>query len=218
MTPWWRGWLDLLAPRVCAACARGIDRNQVLCAFCAAGVRRAGAVPAPPGLDACFAAAEFAGTTEAWIRRFKYPRPGLAGLDPGACAVAHWLASLAADAPPGRPELVVPVPLHPRRLHTRGFNPACELARVVARRTGARLAPTALRRLRDTPSQTGLGRSARARNVRGAFRARRALPDHVWLVDDVVTTGATLSEAARALRSAGARHIVGVCAARTPLG
>jgi len=71
--------------------------------------------------------------------------------------------------------------------------------------------------VRDTPSQTGLDRRARARNVAGAFRVRRGarIPSRVWLVDDVVTTGATLREAARALRHAGARRIVAICVART---
>jgi predicted amidophosphoribosyltransferase len=111
---------------------------------------------------------------------------------------------------------VVPVPQHPRRLRGRGFSPANELARDVARQVGAPLGATALLRLRDTRSQTGLGRSERARNVRGAFASREPAPACVWLVDDVVTTGATLTEAARALRAAGAREIVGVCAARAP--
>ena len=112
---------------------------------------------------------------------------------------------------------VVPVPLHPRRLRARGFNPACVLARALARERGIRLDPVALRRVRDTPSQTGLDRRARRRNVRGAFVARSRVPPRVWLVDDVVTTGSTLGEAARALHRAGARSVVGICAARTPL-
>jgi predicted amidophosphoribosyltransferase len=76
--------------------------------------------------------------------------------------------------------------------------------------------PRLLARLRDTPSQTGLSRRARRRNVRGAFRALGPAPARVWLVDDVVTTGATLWEAARVLRRAGAREVVALCAARTP--
>ena len=78
--------------------------------------------------------------------------------------------------------------------------------------------PSLLVRTRDTPTQTGLDRRARARNVAGAFRATTAssLPGRVWLVDDVVTTGATLFEAARALRRVGAGAVVGVCVARTP--
>jgi ComF family protein len=113
---------------------------------------------------------------------------------------------------------VVAVPQTPRRLRERGFNPAERLARAAARESGARCDPVALRRVRGGASQTGLDRAARRRNVAGAFRARApgAIPARVWLVDDVVTTGATLLEAARVLRRAGAREIVGVCVARTP--
>ncbi len=91
------------------------------------------------------------------------------------------------------------------------------LARALARERHCAVDPVALVRIRDTPSQTGLDRRARRRNVRGAFRPRRGLRSTgpVWLVDDVVTTGATIAEAARALSRAGARPVVGVCVART---
>jgi ComF family protein len=214
-----RGLLDLWLPPVCPACERepGGDAGG-LCRDCLAALPSAPAALAPPrGLDALVAAAEFEVPVEGWIRRFKYPRPGLAGLDPRAGAIVRALAREAAARAPGPPpELVVPVPLHPRRLRARGFNPACELARAVAEPGRLRLAPRALERLRDTPSQTGLERPARRRNVRGAFRARQPVPRRIWLVDDVVTTGSTLAEAARALRRAGARRVVGVCVARTP--
>jgi len=217
MASWWQGWLDLLAPPICAGCGATVNRDSALCERCTRALTTAGPVsPCPTRLDACLAAVDYSGAAEDWIRRFKYPRPGLAGLDPAALAVARSLARRAAARVPGRPDLVVPVPLHPRRLRARGFNPACQLARDVAREACVPLAPTALVRLRDTPSQTGLDRPARARNVRHAFEARRPVPMRIWLVDDVVTTGATLSEAARALRRAGARHITAVCAARTP--
>jgi predicted amidophosphoribosyltransferase len=84
---------------------------------------------------------------------------------------------------------------------------------------GLRHDPTALIRIRDTPSQTGLDRRARRRNVAGAFRARGELEGitRVWLVDDVVTTGSTTAAAAQALRQRGVRSVTVVCAARTPL-
>jgi predicted amidophosphoribosyltransferase len=84
---------------------------------------------------------------------------------------------------------------------------------------GLRHDPTALIRIRDTPSQTGLGRRERRRNVEGAFRARGDLDGitRVWLVDDVVTTGSTTAAAAHALTECGVRSVTVVCAARTPL-
>jgi ComF family protein len=208
--------------RRCDAALPRLARN--LCLRCqsatAAGpgdLCRACAAAASP-LAACVAAVAFADDVEGWIRRFKYPRKGIAGLDPGAGAVARALVREAGGRCPGPPPaLVVPVPLHPHRLRARGFNPAARLARALARDIAARMDPVALRRVRDTPSQTGLDRRERQRNVRGAFRARDGLrlPARVWLVDDVVTTGSTLAEAARALRRAGALTVVGVCAART---
>jgi ComF family protein len=131
--------------------------------------------------------------------------------------VAEALIREAGDRVPGpAPDLVVPVPLHPVRLRQRGFNPAALMASALGRERGLAVDPGALARIRNTPSQTLLPRFERARNVAGAFRARsRALPGRVWLVDDVVTTGSTLREAARALRRAGVRRIVAVCAART---
>ena len=121
MTPWWRGWLDLVAPPLCAGCGKPVDRAEVLCTGCASGMHRAGAVPGLPRLDACFAAVLFAGSAESWIHRFKYPRPGLAGLDPAAGAVARRLAAEAARLACDPPDLVVPEPLHPHRLRSRKF-------------------------------------------------------------------------------------------------
>lgn len=235
-----RGLLDLAFPPGCGGCGapvegaaalcRGCDRSLAripagLCTLCQAAPapargRRCAACTGRRGpLAACVAAAEFAGEVEAWIHRFKYPAPGIAGLDPAALAVARGLVREAARiAAGGPPQLVVPIPLHPRRLRVRGFNPAAILARSLARELRAPFDPVALRRVRDTPSQTGLDRRERRHNVRGAFRTaeRARLPGRVWLVDDVVTTGSTLTEAARVLRRAGARTVVAVCAARTP--
>jgi len=129
------------------------------------------------------------------------------------------ILAAAARAPGPPPDLLVPIPQHPRRLRARGFSPAARLARILARQWRVAFAPLALERVRDTPSQTGLGRSARERNVAGAFRVtpgavHAPLAGRIWLVDDVVTTGSTLVSAARALRQAGAGPVLGICAAR----
>lgn len=171
-----------------------------------------------PHVAACVAAVAYAGEVPGWMQRFKYPGTGLSGLDPAPIGILRGLiAESARQAPGPAPDLVVPVPLHALRLRARGFNPAVPLARAVAAEVGAPCECVALERIRDTPSQTGLDRRERRRNVAGAFRCRAAMPETVWLVDDVLTTGATLSECARALRGRGARRIVAVCAARTPL-
>jgi len=104
----------------------------------------------------------------------------------------------------------VPVPLHPLRRRERGYNQAELLARHAARRFGVPVARDAVRRVKDTPTQTRLDRRQRAANVRGAFKAAPAAALkglHVALVDDVLTTGATTSACARALLGAGAASV-----------
>jgi len=233
-----RGALELVLPPNCAGCGSRTDPSATLCTACDGQLARiarpscllcqqaapqtgaslcASCALADLPLTACVAAVRFEGRSADWIHRFKYPRRGLRGLDPApASVVAALLREAAARAPGPPPELIVPVPLHPRRLRSRGFNPAATIARPLARAFGVPFDAVALSRTRDTPSQTGLDRGARRRNVRGAFRPRRGrrLPERVWLVDDVVTTASTLSEAALALRAAGASTVIGVCAAR----
>ena len=131
------------------------------------------------------------------------------------CFILYMAA--ASGLPGAPPDLIAPIPLHRRRLRRRGFNPAGLLARRLARRLDLPFDPVALVRLRDTPSQTGLDARERRRNVAGAFRVERRepIPSRVWLVDDVVTTGATLAAAARELRDAGVGSVMGVAAAAT---
>ncbi len=233
-----RGAVELVLPPTCAGCGAQTDPTAVLCRVCDSRLERIapGACqlcqqtsPQPDSrlcascelsdsaLTACFAAFRFEGGAADWIHRFKYPKKGLRGLDPAPASVVEAMlneAGYRASGPP--PGLVVPVPLHPRRLRLRGFNPAAELARSLAREFGIPFDPVALCRTRNTTSQTGLDRHERRRNVRDAFRARRGrqIPEQVWLVDDVVTTASTLTEAAIALRAAGARTVIGLCAAR----
>jgi ComF family protein len=119
------------------------------------------------------------------------------------------------------PDLVLPVPLAPRRLAKRGYNQAWELARRVARSVGCASDPWLLERAVDSVHQTQLPRSARLTNLRGAFyvspRRRAELQGrHVSLVDDVMTSGATLGEAATTLRRAGAARVDAWVLTRTP--
>jgi len=230
--------LDLLLPRACARCGGAVDGAGVFCKRCVAAIPRiaAGGCPlcqlpvvgAPALCGGCAhqrlplaqiaAEAPFAGEVAHWVHAFKYPREGLAGLDPRpGAALATLIADAARRLAGEAPVFVAPVPMHPTKLRERGFHPASDLSRSVAAALGTRVDPGALRQLRPTASQTGLDRRARRRNVDGAFAARAGLRGVacVALVDDVVTTGATLAECARALRRAGVRSVVAVCAART---
>src|SRR5262249_26772570 len=114
-------------------------------------------------------------------------------------------------------DAVVPVPLHPSRLRERGFNQAERLARIMAQERHWKLDANGLLRVRPTSSQTNLPRTERAANVRGAFAPRepmRFAGKAVLIVDDVITTSATLKEAARVVREAGATRVCVVALAR----
>jgi ComF family protein len=140
----------------------------------------------------------------------------------GRRRVASRLAEELLRAPAARALLapgcvLVPVPLHPRRLRARGFNQAEVLARALARRTSCALGGRALVRRQDTPAQTGLSAAARRANLRDAFAVRRrscVAGRTVVLIDDVLTTGSTARACARALRQAGAAEVRLLTAAR----
>jgi ComF family protein len=131
----------------------------------------------------------------------------------GAVAHARVLgellaARLRARPLPCWPEVLLPVPLAPRRFRERGYNQAIELARGLERRLSIPLRTDVLVRVRETREQAGLPRSERRKNLRAAFAVRGPLQAmHVALVDDVITTGSTVNELAKMLKAAGVRRV-----------
>jgi ComF family protein len=121
--------------------------------------------------------------------------------------LAPLLGGLLAEAVTARnvplPDLILPVPLHQTRLCERGYNQAVELARPVAQHLAIPFAHDRLKRLRQTAAQTSLKGKERRKNLRGAFAVTGKLPGHVAILDDVVTTGATVTEAAKMLKRRG---------------
>ena len=192
------GLLDLLAPSRCPGCGldwHGSDASQRFCDACAPLIELAPPSMRPPASPA--AAVLYQGPVADAIRRFKYARAtDLAG------ALGELLVR-ASQPLGGNVDVVLPVPLHPTKLRSRGFNPALLLARPVARSLGVPLRAAWLKRCRATRTQAGLDADARRINLRGAFVARREPACRVLLIDDVWTTYATLEAASQALRCVG---------------
>jgi ComF family protein len=202
--------LGLLAPPWCRCCGFPLAHafaEAPLCGRCAME---------PPAFDRARAALRYDGQSSRIILGFK--RGGR--LD-GVTLFAGWMAQagaeLLADA-----DLILPVPLHRWRLLTRGFNQSAVLAQRISRLSGRPWAPALLERHRATASQQGLGAEARQENITAAsFRVRR--PERVagakvLLVDDVLTTGATLAACAAVLRRAGAARVDALTLARVVKG
>lgn len=112
------------------------------------------------------------------------------------------------------PQLLIPVPLHPKRYRERGFNQAIEIGRTVAKQLQLPLELSACRRHRDTPHQTGLTAKQRRKNLRNAFSVTRSLAaEHVAILDDVITSGTTANELAKILKNSGVKRVdVWACA------
>mgnify|MGYP003344493588 FL=1 len=185
--------------------------HGALCDTCAlpitAGTRCGACLANPPAYDHICAPFTYAFPADALVRALKY-RNGL--------AIAPLLGNAIADTLDVRPDVIIPMPLADARLRERGFNQAQEIARHVARRSGIRLAPRACRKVRDTAPQAALPWKERAKNVRKAFVCDEDFTGlHVTVVDDVMTTGATLNEIARNIKQAGAARVTGLIATRT---
>lgn len=202
---------------ICTPCAAGLPWNAPACPGCAAPVALDGLpCPAcqqkPRAFDAAVAGFILAPPVRQGIHALKYrARFAEAALLGGAFAerLKHRGAAL--------PDLLVPVPLHWRRQWWRGYNQSLELARVIGERLDVPVNATAARRLRATPDQIGQSAVERRRNLKGAFAVSPLVAGrHVALVDDVMTTGATLEELARACRASGASRIEAWTLARQP--
>lgn len=113
-------------------------------------------------------------------------------------------------------DLIVPIPMHQQRLQERGFNQALEIARVIANNTGIKLDYSSCNRTKLTPPQASLPLKERIKNIRGVFTCTQSLQGlNIALVDDVMTTGASLNELAKTLKQAGAAHVECWVIART---
>ena len=194
----WQWLLNLLFPERCVHC--GVWQG-LLCRRCVQGMRRYPQQEIPAGLDGAAVGWIFEGALQRAIHQLKYQRVRRVAIPLGTLLAELWAAQrITVDA-------VIAVPLHRQRLAERGFNQAEEIARALATRHGIALLP-GLFRERDTGHQARLSRVERRSNISGAFRWRAAQPPppRVLLVDDVLTTGATLEECGQLLlRVSGTR-------------
>ena len=197
---------------LCAACMEDLpwlsERRCEICALPLATGRICGAcLDRPPHFARVEAALAYQFPADALVRAFKYR---------GRLALGRVLGELLASRVDRRIDAIVPMPLAIGRLAERGYNQALEIARIVAVGTGVPLFPDCCRKVTDTPPQASLPWKERARNVRRAFVCDRDLQGmRVAVVDDVLTTGASLNELARVLRKAGAVEVQGWVATRT---
>ncbi|GHA88017.1 ComF family protein [Cognatilysobacter bugurensis] len=204
---------------LCDACNAALPHNRSACGTCA--------LPLPIAAPACGSCLQrsasraptaavhapfvYAAPLDRLLVRFKFHEDLAAGR-----LLSQLMAQALADAP--RPDALVPVPLHRARLRRRGYDQALELARPLGRALDLRVDGDLLVRTRATDAQSRLDADARRRNLRDAFALRpgAAVPAHVALVDDVMTTGATLRAAATALRRAGVQRVDAWVCARAP--
>lgn len=224
-----RAGMDILLPPRCLACNAPLWGETQVCAACWSSLQFIDAplcdvsgVPFPfdpgtnsvsaevlarqPAFNRARAALRYDASSGRLVSRLKYgDRLEAVPL------FARWMvragAELLEDA-----DVIVPVPLHPSRLFQRRFNQSAELARAVSHLSGVPVAPDLLMRTRATPTQVGLSASARRRNVAGAFAltsgsGEKVMERHVLLIDDVLTTGATVEACARRLGAEGAARV-----------
>ncbi|MDI6025734.1 ComF family protein [Corticibacterium sp. UT-5YL-CI-8] len=224
------GWsADILFPPVCAGCRRHVSQPGALCGACWRSLRflekpwcevmgtpfshdmgqgflSAEAIANPPPFERARAAVAYMGVARQIVQGLKFhDRTDLAR------PMAQWMlragAELVDDA-----DLIVPVPLHWRRFFSRRFNQSADLARALAQLSGKPFSPTAVKRVKNTRQQVGLVAREREGNVRAAFRVSDASEievtgKRILLVDDVYTTGATVSAVTRALKKGGASAV-----------
>lgn len=212
---------DGLEARLCGDCLARFAPARPRCARCAlpvpAGVAVCGhCLREPPPWTHAVAACDYGYPWDGLLGAFKFE----AALDL-APVLALQLARAVERTSASAVDLLLPVPLAGERLRERGYNQALELARPLARRLALPIEPDALQRPVDTPHQIALRRDQRAANVRGAFTVPPAAAlalrgRRVAVIDDVMTTGATMAEATRALRIAGVAEVQAWVVARTP--
>ncbi len=188
----------------CVICSLPIDPLDNLCRSCH---------ESPPSFDRCVCPLRYEFPVDSMISRFKNHRHLASGKVLARLLGTHINSQIEETAP----DVLVPTPLHPSRRRSRGYNQAEQIAITISEMTEVPIAKDCLVQIRATPEQKSLGISERKKNVKNAFTCNGDITDkHILLVDDVVTTCATINEISRCLRKEGAKEITVLALARTP--
>lgn len=199
--------LDLLYPQglKCALCGKEALTREGVCESCRHEIQVCSRKELPEEFDGFAASLLYNEALRKTIHRFKYN---------GETHLAGFLARSIIIPEQWNIDLIIPVPLYPKRLRKRGYNQSELLAHEISRRIGTAVDASMLRRIRDTETQTELSEKERRENVKGAFAVKvKCVGKRILLIDDVCTTGSTMSECAAMLRKAGAAAVYGASAA-----
>lgn len=176
------------------------SQHNLLCGQC---------ISHPPAFDATFSLFRYQFPLSGLLQQFKYRQ---------LLTLAHTMGNLLVEHMPRKPvaDCLIPMPLHQKRLQERGFNQSMEIAKVVSAHLHIPVDFRACKRVRPTPPQASLPYKQRIRNMQGAFECLTTLQDmNVVLIDDVMTTGASLNALAKTVKAAGAKHVECWVIART---
>jgi len=203
---------------ICTGCRGELPFNRHACPQCG--------YPLPPAAEEMVcgrcqrARPPFTRTLAPWVYRFPVntliSRYKFQGDRAGGRALSQLMANELRRLEQPLPDCLVPCPLHPPRYRTRGFNQAADIAQWLGTELGIPVAHDLCRRTTMHAPQASLGRHQRLRNLRGSFQLRKVPPAHVAVIDDVMTTGATVSALARLLLAGGAQRVDVWVLARTP--
>ncbi len=207
---------------LCCSCEADLPVNRWHCHCCALPLAFSGAdllcgdcLKSPPPFDRSLIPWRYQYPVDSMISRYKYngqrkfARPLVTGF-------SDFLQSAFEDCSDAKPDILIPSPMLPARRRKRGFNQARDIAESLGQALSIPVGAGVVRRIRKVQAQRGLSREARLANLRGVYKVCAAVPERVAIVDDVVTTGATMRVLASALREAGAQEIQVWALARTP--
>ncbi|MCB5205960.1 ComF family protein [Methylovorus mays] len=199
---------------LCASCQQDLPWHKIpRCPQCALpsnqGLLCGHCLTSPPAFDHTHALLRYDFPLDAMLQGYKYR-----DMLHMARVFGHLLAESVSARP--RPDRLIPMPLHPLRLHERGYNQSLEVARIISKALDIRLDYTSCERIKFTPPQASLPLKARASNMKGAFACHAAMAgERVVLLDDVMTTGASLQALAKTIKKAGAAEVECWVIART---